>query len=149
MLLVDGIRRYLRSWTLPPLELPEHLRIGLDGERVAFDYLRKKRYMVVASRWRCRNLPGEIDLIAWQGKLLCIVEVKTRTAKDEHPPEASVDMHKRALIRRMARQYLNRLPGEVAPEVRFDIVSVILNGKNKPTVTHFENAFGWQERPYN
>ena len=53
-----------------------------DGEDAAFYYLRRKGYTVVARRWSSGDVPGDVDLIAWEGPMLCFVEVKTRTARD-------------------------------------------------------------------
>ncbi len=36
----------------------------------------------MARRWSSGDVPGDVDLIGWQGSLLCFVEVKTRTAHD-------------------------------------------------------------------
>ena len=51
--------------------LPAHLVTGVEGEDAAFYYLRRKGYTVVARRWSSGDLPGDLDLIAWQGPLLC------------------------------------------------------------------------------
>ena len=58
-----------------------------------------------AIRWwrgdgRRGNQPGDLDLVAWQGPMLCFFEVKTRTARDLNPAEAAVDLHKRNVLRR-------------------------------------------------
>lgn len=109
-------------------------------------YLRRKRYLVVAGQWSSNRSRGDLDLIAWQGPMLCFVEVKTRTAHDLTPAESAVDWHKRRMIRRLARLYIRQLPHKIPPPVRFDILSVYLvPGKEKEFV-HFENAFGWSER---
>jgi putative endonuclease len=127
--------------------LPAHLLTGIQGEDAAYFYLRKKGYLVVARRWTPGHEPGDIDLIAWQGTVLCIVEVKTRTAHDATPAEVAVDSHKRSMLRRLARKYVRQLPQKTAPPVRFDVVSVYLvPGKNKEFV-HFEGAFNWSEQP--
>ena len=47
--------------------------IGHWGERLAAEYLQKKRYRIVGANYRCRM--GEIDLIAEKGKFLVFVEV--------------------------------------------------------------------------
>lgn len=126
--------------------LPAHLETGIDGEDAAFHYLRRKGYVVVARRWSSGNVPGDLDLIAWQGPMLCIVEIKTRTAHDLTPAEAAVDSQKRHVLRRLARHYVRQLPQETPPPVRFDVLSVYLvPGKEKEFV-HFENSFGWGER---
>jgi putative endonuclease len=126
--------------------LPEHLRVGLEGEDAAYFYLRRKGYIVVARRWGIADLRGDLDLIAWKEELLCIVEVKTRTARDAYSAESMVDEEKRTHLRRLARAYLRRLRGEEAPPVRFDILSVYLLPGQKPQFEHFENAFGWSAR---
>jgi len=127
-------------------EQAAHLLTGIEGEDAARTYLQRKDYIVVAHRWAGGNLPGDLDLIAWQGPLLCFVEVKTRTAHDMAPAEAAIDGHKRKVLRRLARQYVRQLPGETAPQVRFDVVSVYLLPGATPEFFHFENAFGWNER---
>ena len=125
--------------------LPAHLT-GIEGEEAAFLYLRRKGYTVVARRWSAGNVPGDLDLIAWQGPLLCFFEVKTRTARDTTPAEAAVDAHKRNVLRRLARQYMRQVPGESVLQARFDVISVYLVPGQKQEITHFENAFGWNER---
>jgi putative endonuclease len=125
--------------------LPAHLETGKKGEQAAFFYLRRKGYVVAATRWSPGHQPGDIDLIAWQGKLLCIIEVKTRTAHDMTAAEVAVDTHKRTMLRRLARQYVRQLPHQTAPNVRFDVISVYLVPGQKKEFEHFEAAFGWNE----
>ncbi len=126
--------------------LPGHLLTGIAGEEAACFYLRRKGYTVVARRWSAGNLPGDLDLIAWQGPMLCFFEIKTRTARDMTPAETAIDAHKRNVLRRLARQYVRQLPGEAAPQARFDVISMYLVPGRKREITHFENAFGWNER---
>ncbi len=125
--------------------LAAHLATGIDGENAAFIYLRRKGYVVVARRWSAGNVVGDLDLIAWNGPMLCFVEVKTRTAHDFAPAEVRVDSHKRTILRRLARQYVRQLPQETAPPVRFDVLSVYLVPGEKKEFHHFEGSFGWNE----
>lgn len=141
---LDGLHRVSRRRRFNGT--PAHLLTGIDGERAAFFYLRRKGYTVVARRWSAGNLPGDIDLIAWHGPLLCFIEVKTRTARDMTPAEVAIDLHKRNILRRLARRYIRQLPGETAPQVRFDVLSVYLVPGKEKEITHFENYFGWSER---
>jgi putative endonuclease len=127
-------------------DLPLHLATGIDGENAAFLHLRHTGYTVVARRWSSGDRPGDVDLIAWQGPMLCFVEVKTRTARDAAPAEIAIDAHKRFTLRRLARQYIRQLPQGTAPPVRFDVLSVYLVPGEKKEFVHFENAFGWSER---
>ena len=122
-----------------------HLATGLDGERAAYFDLKRRGIKVVARRWTNEQMPGDVDLIGWDGDLLCFVEVKTRTARDLTPAESAVDDVKRATVRGLARAYLRTLPeterGMV--RVRFDVVSVYsIDGASEFEV--FQNAFGWQ-----
>jgi len=126
--------------------LPEHLATGIEGELAAFFFLRRKGYVVVARRWSSGDVPGDVDLIAWQGPMLCFVEVKTRTARDASPAEVAVDSHKRNTLRRLARRYVRQLPQESAPPMRFDVLSVYLVPGEKREFQHFEGSFGWSER---
>jgi len=103
---------------------PAHLTVGIEGEDAVFFYLLRKGYSVVARRWSSGDVPGDVDLIAWAGPVLCFVEVKTRTAHDMTPAEAAVDGHKRNVLRRLAKRYVRQLPGNAIPPVRFDVVSV-------------------------
>ena len=54
--------------------------LGAWGEALAAEYLRKKRYKILAAGYRCRF--GEIDLIAANRTYLVFVEVKLRKSPD-------------------------------------------------------------------
>jgi putative endonuclease len=125
--------------------LPPHLATGIDGETAALFHLRRKGYYVVARRWSAGGVPGDVDLIAWLGPMLCFVEVKTRTARDASPAEIAVDSHKRNTLRRLAHQYIRQLPQKTAPPVRFDVLSVYLVPGKEKEFMHFEGSFGWSE----
>jgi len=130
----------------PKLDQPAHLVTGVEGEEAAFFYLLRKGYTVVARRWSAGNVPGDLDLIAWHGPMLCFIEVKTRTERDMSPAEAAVDAHKRSNLRRLARNYLRQLPGESFPPSRFDVISVYLVPGRPDEFEHFESAFPWDVR---
>jgi len=127
-------------------EKPEHLRTGERGERAAYFYLLRKGWKVVARRWNDGPLPGDLDLVAWDGDLLCFVEVKTRTSKEIATASFAVDREKRRTLRRMARQYLRQLPEGEDPPVRFDIVVVYELPGLPQEVRLIPAAFGWDER---
>src|SRR5277367_1594172 len=101
--------------------LSPHLQTGERGEEAAFFHLRHAGFTVVAQRWNDGPLPGDIDLIAWQGDVLCFIEVKTRSTRDVATASSAVDREKRTTLRRLARHYLRHLPEGDEPETRFDI----------------------------
>jgi putative endonuclease len=122
----------LDAWSqrLYPARTAPHLATGIRGERAALFALRRRGYTVVAARWTSPRARGDVDLVAWDGRVLCFLEVKTRTARDRTPAEAAVDDDKRRTLRTLARLYLAGFPaGErEAIAVRFDVVSVYLLG---------------------
>jgi putative endonuclease len=107
----------LRSFADRKSPLPEHLLIGERGEDAAFFHLRSLGYTIVARRWRSARIPGDIDLVAWDGPTLIIFEIKTRTAHDLASAEAAVDTYKQQMLRKMASAYLRQLP-EPRPQIR-------------------------------
>ena len=125
--------------------MPAHLAVGIDGEDAALFYLQRKGYTIVARRWSSGDVPGDVDLIAWDGPTLCFIEVKTRTARDLTPAETAIDDHKRNILRRLARRYLQQLPQTTAPPARFDVVSVYLVPGREREFEHFEASFSWSE----
>jgi len=127
--------------------LPPHLQVGIEGENAVFFFLLSKGYTVVARRWSSGELPGDVDLIAWDGPILCFIEVKTRTAHDATPAEVAVDGRKRTVLRRLARRYVHQLPQQASPPVRFDVVSVYLVPGKEKEFQHFEGAFAWNDDP--
>ena len=121
-----------------------HLAAGERGEREALFFLRKMGYTIVARRWSTAKLRGDIDLVAWEGRRLCFIEVKARSGRDGVTAESAVDREKQEMLRRMARAYLRRFPEKPRAEiaVRFDVVSVYL----LPSAVECElyrGAFGW------
>jgi putative endonuclease len=131
----------LRSFADRSSRKPPHLLTGERGEDAAYFHLRGLGYTVVARRWRTERLPGDLDLVAWDGATLVIFEVKTRTASSREqafaPAETSVDPYKQGVLRRMATAYLRQFPAPIrgAIAVRFDILSVY----RLPTSVEFEH----------
>ena len=110
-----------------------HLELGRRGERLAAEYLRACGFELVASNFKLsvgRNRRGavvqnEIDLVAYEGPLLCFVEVKTRASDWFAAPESNVDLRKQRQVTRAARAYRRLLGLQNAPH-RYDVVTVIL-----------------------
>ena len=126
---------------------PQHLLTGQRGEDEAYFWLRQQGYTVVARRWRSERLRGDLDLVAWDGDTLVVVEVKTVTAASREeayrPAEWQVDREKRQMLRRMAAAYRRQIPESWREHVRvrFDVVSVYLQTDVAPVFEHFRRAF--------
>lgn len=114
--------------------------LGAWGETLAAEYLRKKRYKVIAAGYYCRF--GEIDLIAANRKNLIFVEVKTRKDGDFALAREFVDTRKQARIRSTAEMYLSQNPTRLQP--RFDVIEVYApqgTQTQDPQINHLEGAF--------
>ena len=114
--------------------------VGSWGELLAADYLRKKRYKVVATNYRCRY--GEIDLIVSNRNYLVFVEVKLRKSAKFANAYEFVDLHKQARLRTTAEMYLSQYPTDLQP--RFDVISIYApDGTDTvhPEIQHMEDAF--------
>ncbi len=121
---------------------PAHLRTGRKGEEMAYYFLRRRGYTMVARNWRCARHKGEIDLIGWDGGVLCFIEVKTRSSHAVKSAEAAVNRAKQFELRRMATEFLRgRHP---LPHSRFDVVSVYLVPGTAPQIDLFKEAFPWR-----
>jgi putative endonuclease len=93
---------------------------------------------VVARNWRAEDGSGELDIVAWDGETLVVVEVKTRATTEFGLPEEAVDAEKRSHLARTAARYA-READVPFDRVRFDIVSVLL--ESRPRIEHFRGAF--------
>jgi putative endonuclease len=113
--------------------LAPHLALGMRGEALAALHLERAGYRLVASNFTVpvgRNRRGavvhaEIDLIAYDGPVLCFIEVKTRASDWFAPPEANVDLRKQRQVSRAARAY-RRVLGLTSASYRYDVLSVVL-----------------------
>ena len=114
--------------------------VGAWGESLAAEYLKKKKYKILAAGYRCRF--GEIDLIAANKEFLAFVEVKLRKSDRFASAVEHVDHYKQGRLRTTAEVYLSQYPTDLQP--RFDVIEIYapegLETKN-PTIRHLEDAF--------
>ena len=113
---------------------------GAWGEATAAEYLRSKRYKLVAAGYRCRF--GEIDLIVQDRKYLVFVEVKLRKSADFAAAREYVDRNKQDRIRMTASMYLSMNPTKLQP--RFDVIEIYAPQGDltvDPVINHMEDAF--------
>lgn len=114
--------------------------LGAWGEAQAAEYLRKKRYELLAAGYRSRF--GEIDLIVRDRKFLVFVEVKLRKSAKFAQALEYVDRHKRDRIRMTASIYLSQNPTPLQP--RFDVIEIYApkgSATPRPEIYHLEDAF--------
>lgn len=110
--------------------------IGMEGEAIARDFLEDQGFNILEMNWRhCRQ---EIDIIATDGKMLRIVEVKTQTSDIGGLPEENVDRKKMLNIMKAAEAYMMIHPQWTV--LQFDILSIILDN-GKPKILWIEDVY--------
>lgn len=114
-----------------------NIKLGKLGEDIAADYLVSKGYTIFERNWR--NHHKEIDIIAFDGKMLVIVEVKTRQTDDFGTLDPNVDRRKQRLLIAAANAYIFR--HNIDYETRFDIITIILKENQELVIEHLEDAF--------
>jgi putative endonuclease len=133
--LLDGICDRI----LPANQMDVRHSLGQRGELEAYFFLREQGYVMVARNFRSPRRRGEIDLIGWDGHVLCFIEVKSRRSREGHTAEAAADKKKRQDVISVAREYLNHLPP--ACPWRFDLVTVYWDGtKHMPKCELFKDV---------
>lgn len=116
----------------------ERLRLGLQGEGLAREFLEKSGYRIVCCNYRCKL--GEIDIIAKDGVTLVFVEVKTRSDSAFGSPAAAVTIRKQRQICRAAQCYLAE-HGLFGTPARFDVIAIYLGKNGRQHIELITDAF--------
>jgi putative endonuclease len=85
-------------------------------------------YRIIARNHRCRG--GELDVVAWDGNVLCFVEVRSRATDAYGDPLESITPQKIHRIVCAARDFVaGYLPAcvDLWPMMRFDALGVVLS----------------------
>ena len=122
-------------------------KLGLDGERFAFEYVRD----LPGARVIACNVAAvccEIDLVYLDRKTRELVFVEVKTRRREHPDYPTlnaVDARRRKKLARASDVFAARI-GEERRRRRFDVIVVIWPFfTERPTLTHYRGAFGYVE----
>ena len=117
--------------------MSKHSKIGIKGEQIGAEFLLNKGYNILHRNWRSGK--KEVDVVAFKDDILVIVEIKTRTKSGISYPEESVTRKKQEFLRIAATDYVTQFPQYT--NVRFDIISIILENDLVKEIVHFEEAF--------
>ena len=109
---------------------------GEWGEKIALEYLAKKGYTIVAKNWH--NGHEEIDIIAKDGEMLVIVEVKTRESNAFGHPENFLSKGQQKRLINAADAYI--VQHDLDVEVRFDVIGITVD-THPPHIIHIDDAF--------
>ena len=118
--------------------MPTPSALGSRGESIAATYLTDAGLRVLDRNWRCRD--GELDIVARDGAAIVFCEVKTRRATGFGHPVEAVPAAKQRRLRTLAQRWLTA-HDEHAPDLRFDVVGVLVRPAAPALVTHLRGAF--------
>jgi putative endonuclease len=118
--------------------MAEHLERGRLAEALAAQHLCSQGLALVATNFRARV--GELDLVMTEGRVLVVVEVRSRACRSFLSPAESVTRSKQQRIVRATQYFLLRHRQFARWPVRFDVVEVT-GGLEQPVLNWIRAAF--------
>ena len=114
--------------------------VGILGEKLARDFLKKRGYLILESNYRCPE--GEIDIITRHKDSLVFVEVRTKRSLEYGSPEESITSTKMEKLRAVAAHY-QQTHENLPASWRIDVVAVQMDQNDKILrIEIIENAVG-------
>jgi putative endonuclease len=117
---------------------------GREAEGLAASFLEGQGYRVLARNHALRR--GEVDLVCEKDRVLCFVEVRSRTGEAHGGPEETVDRRKARRVVLAATDWVER-NGAGGRDLRFDVVAVTFGEVPPPRIVHFPAAFDADGNP--
>lgn len=111
---------------------------GKAGEEIALNFLLKNGFRIIDKNWRYSR-SGEIDIVAFDKKILVFVEVKARSSINFGHPIESITTNKMQKMKSLAITYLSEHSDLRYSGIRFDVIGIIL-GKN-PEISHYKDIY--------
>ena len=116
----------------------ERKRLWERGEDAAIAFLERAGLTIVERNWRCQA--GEIDIVALDGDVLVLCEVKTRRTAAKGTPEEAVTPAKQRRYAKLAAAYVQA--ADIEPvAVRFDVITLLVIAENRALLRHYRAAF--------
>lgn len=111
---------------------------GQYGEDLAADYCKRTLgFQVIARNWRHKR--DELDIVCLDAGVLVFVEVRARAANSLVGGYHSIDTHKKRVLQRGSKAYINQLQNP-PKHVRFDVIDVSLSDEGEGDVRHYGNV---------
>ncbi|MGH3447233.1 MAG: YraN family protein [Nocardioidaceae bacterium] len=107
--------------------------LGDYGERVAARHLEQQGMTVVDRNWRCSD--GEIDIVAREGRVLVVCEVKTRSSDRYGSAFQAITAEKARRLHHLGHAWASAHQCRCG-EIRLDVVAVTAWRHGRPTVEH-------------
>ncbi|WP_017605423.1 YraN family protein [Nocardiopsis alkaliphila] len=100
--------------------------LGRRGETLAARYLERVGMWILARNWRAPDGTGEIDIVAREGPVLVVVEVKTRGSLRYGHPVDAITVRKRRRLRTLGRSWAHAHRHPPTP-MRIDGLCVLID----------------------
>ena len=111
---------------------------GQYGEDLAADYCKRTLgFQLIARNWRYKR--DELDIVCVDAGVLVFVEVRARAANALVGGYHSIDAHKKQVLQRGSKAYINQLQNP-PKHVRFDVIEVSLSDDGEGDVRHYGNV---------
>jgi putative endonuclease len=107
--------------------------LGRYGEELAARHLVEDGFVVLERNWRCDA--GEIDIVARDGDVLVVCEVKTRSSLSHGSPFEAVTERKLHRLERLGLRWM-RERGVRPGSMRVDVVSVLRPASGRSVLEH-------------
>src|SRR5690606_12596431 len=103
----------------------------------AVDHLERAGFVVVERNWRCDI--GEIDIVALDGDVVVVCEVKTRSGFGYGSGLDAVTREKAARLGRLALRWLD-ISGRRGAAIRVDVIAVHRRRRGGLLIEHVRGA---------
>ena len=113
--------------------------LGKGAEDLAVEFLKEQGLDVLLRNYRRKS--GELDVVARDGDVLVVVEVRTRSTEAFGGAAASIDGWKQHKIIRATTQLLQQRKDLALLRVRFDVIVIHGAGEAHPRIEWLKHAF--------
>jgi putative endonuclease len=103
------------------------------GEAAAVAYLERQGYRIAGVHWQCPA--GQVDIIAWEGLDLVLVDVETRRTAKKDAVAKPVSEAKKRRLKRIATLWV--IEHGVCPrQLRFDVITLLVITEDRALLRH-------------
>ncbi len=107
--------------------------LGRYGEELAVRHVEADGFVVLERNWRCDI--GEVDIVARDGDVLVVCEVKTRSSLAYGSPFEAVTQRKLHRLERLGIRWM-RERGVRPRSMRVDVISVLRPSSGRTVIEH-------------
>jgi len=111
------------------------MALGAFGEQLAVQHLISQGMVLLDRNWRCNE--GEIDIVARDGDVVVVCEVKTRTSTRYGTAFEAITPVKAARLNRLGFAWL-RAKGVRCAALRVDVIAVTRPWRGRTEVEHIQ-----------